>query len=178
MVGGSVLDDVASLMRRIQVSPFTASSHSHARDGDNAMPTRSASAKWEGGLKGGQGDLQRSDGTRRPVQLQLALREWSGLESRGAARGGGSGVFQHGAERRPRGERDAARRASRRRRRAQSRKSATGSAITKMVLDVTAKVPNIDDATFQKIAAATKDGCPVSKALKGIPEITLNARLG
>ena len=46
-----------------------------------------------------------------------------------------------------------------------------------MVLDVTAKVPNIDDATFQKIAAATKDGCPVSKALKGIPEITLNAKL-
>jgi osmotically inducible protein OsmC len=50
-------------------------------------------------------------------------------------------------------------------------------AITKMALDVRAVAPNIDDATFQKIAAATKDGCPVSKALKGNVEITLNATL-
>src|SRR3954470_13856260 len=34
-----------------------------------------------------------------------------------------------------------------------------GFSITKMALDVTAKVPNIDDATFQKIAAGTKEGC-------------------
>jgi osmotically inducible protein OsmC len=48
-------------------------------------------------------------------------------------------------------------------------------AITTMDLDVRASVPNIDDATFQKIAAATKDGCPVSKALKGNVNITLKA---
>jgi osmotically inducible protein OsmC len=46
-----------------------------------------------------------------------------------------------------------------------------------MALDVHAVVPNIDDATFQKIAAATKEGCPVSKALSGNVAITLNAVL-
>jgi osmotically inducible protein OsmC len=47
-----------------------------------------------------------------------------------------------------------------------------------MALDVRAVVPNIDDAAFQRIAQDTKDNCPVSKALKGNVEITLNAALG
>jgi organic hydroperoxide reductase OsmC/OhrA len=38
-------------------------------------------------------------------------------------------------------------------------------------------VPNVDDATFQTIASATKDGCPISKALKGNVKIELNAVL-
>ena len=49
--------------------------------------------------------------------------------------------------------------------------------ITTMVLTVRASVPGIDDATFQKIAAATKDGCPVSKAIKGNVNVTLSAAL-
>ena len=46
-----------------------------------------------------------------------------------------------------------------------------------MKLDVTASVPNIDDAKFQEIALATLSGCPVSKALKGNLEMSLSARL-
>jgi osmotically inducible protein OsmC len=38
-------------------------------------------------------------------------------------------------------------------------------------------VPGIDDAKFQEQAAAAKAGCPVSKALAAVPEITLNAKL-
>jgi len=38
-------------------------------------------------------------------------------------------------------------------------------------------VPDLDDATFQKIADETKDTCPVSKALSAV-EITLTAQLG
>ena len=49
--------------------------------------------------------------------------------------------------------------------------------ITTMKLDVTASVPNIDDAKFQEIALATLSGCPVSKALHGNVEMSLNARL-
>jgi lipoyl-dependent peroxiredoxin len=45
------------------------------------------------------------------------------------------------------------------------------------VLDVKATVPGIDDATFQEIAKATKEGCPVSKALKGNVDLQLEARL-
>jgi len=38
-------------------------------------------------------------------------------------------------------------------------------------------VPGIDDATFQRIAAEAKAGCPVSRALASV-EITLEATLG
>ncbi len=48
--------------------------------------------------------------------------------------------------------------------------------ITKSELSVTAKIPGIDDAKFQEIAAGAKAGCPVSKALN--MEITLEAKLG
>jgi osmotically inducible protein OsmC len=46
-----------------------------------------------------------------------------------------------------------------------------------MDLTVTATVPGIDDAAFQQIAAATKEGCPVSSALKGNVQIDLKATL-
>jgi osmotically inducible protein OsmC len=51
-----------------------------------------------------------------------------------------------------------------------------GFAITKIHLTLKAKIPGIDDAKFQKIADATKQGCPVSKVLKGAT-ITLDATL-
>jgi osmotically inducible protein OsmC len=38
-------------------------------------------------------------------------------------------------------------------------------------------VPKIDDAKFQSIAAATKEGCPVSGALKGNVQMDLDAKL-
>jgi len=50
-------------------------------------------------------------------------------------------------------------------------------AITKMQLTVVGVVPNVDDATFQRLATATKDGCIVSRALKGNMEMQMNATL-
>jgi osmotically inducible protein OsmC len=52
-----------------------------------------------------------------------------------------------------------------------------GFKITTMHLTVRAVVPNIDDATFQQLANETKAGCPVSKALSGNVELTLDASL-
>ena len=49
--------------------------------------------------------------------------------------------------------------------------------ITKIQLDVRATVAKLDDATFQKIATATKEVCPVSRALKGNVDIQLTAAL-
>jgi osmotically inducible protein OsmC len=49
--------------------------------------------------------------------------------------------------------------------------------IRRIHLDVEAKVPGIDEATFQRVAEGAKVGCPVSRALAAVPEITLNARL-
>ncbi len=49
--------------------------------------------------------------------------------------------------------------------------------ITKIELVTVARVPGLDDAAFQEHAAAAKAGCPVSRALAGVPEITLDATL-
>lgn len=55
-------------------------------------------------------------------------------------------------------------------------KDGDGFAIPKIELTTEAKVPGIDDATFQTHAAAAKAGCPVSKALAGV-DIHLTATL-
>lgn len=49
--------------------------------------------------------------------------------------------------------------------------------ITKIALTTVGKVPGVDDAGFQEHAAKAKEGCPVSKALAGVSEITLDATL-
>ncbi len=52
-----------------------------------------------------------------------------------------------------------------------------GDGITKIVLTVVGKVPGIDADGFAQAAETAKANCPVSKALAGVPEITLDARL-
>ena len=52
-----------------------------------------------------------------------------------------------------------------------------GFEITRVHVDVVADIPGIDEDQFQQIAEATKQGCPVSKVLKGA-DITMSARLG
>jgi lipoyl-dependent peroxiredoxin len=49
--------------------------------------------------------------------------------------------------------------------------------ITKIALTTVGNVPGIDEVTFQAHAAEAKAGCPVSRALAGVPEITLEASL-
>ena len=52
-----------------------------------------------------------------------------------------------------------------------------GFKITTMKLVVRATVPGMTNDAFQKIAQGTKDGCPVSKAIKGNVTIELDAAL-
>jgi lipoyl-dependent peroxiredoxin len=48
-----------------------------------------------------------------------------------------------------------------------------GFGITKIELSVTGKVPGLDAAGFEEAANGAKAGCPLSKALASVPEITL-----
>jgi osmotically inducible protein OsmC len=52
-----------------------------------------------------------------------------------------------------------------------------GEGIMKIALDVAGRVPGIDEGAFQQAADGAKQNCPVSKALTGVPEISLTARL-
>ncbi len=52
---------------------------------------------------------------------------------------------------------------------------AGGWAVTKSHLQVSARIPGADQAAFEKVAGAAKEGCPISKLLKA--EITMDAKL-
>jgi osmotically inducible protein OsmC len=49
--------------------------------------------------------------------------------------------------------------------------------ITKIELSIRGEVEGIDDDAFQQAAQGAKDNCPVSQALKGNVEVTLDASL-
>src|SRR5438874_12346278 len=53
----------------------------------------------------------------------------------------------------------------------------TGEGVKSMHLAVVGRVPGIDGDAFENAAEDAKNNCPVSKALVGIPEITLDAKL-
>jgi lipoyl-dependent peroxiredoxin len=52
-----------------------------------------------------------------------------------------------------------------------------GTGITAMRLDVTGRVPGLDENGFREAAEGAKENCPVSQALKGNVEISLEASL-
>jgi osmotically inducible protein OsmC len=50
--------------------------------------------------------------------------------------------------------------------------------LTRIDLDTEGNVSGIDEQQFRQYAEEAKAGCPVSRALAGVPEIELAARLG
>jgi osmotically inducible protein OsmC len=52
-----------------------------------------------------------------------------------------------------------------------------GEGITQIALAVEGNVPGLDEESFRAAAETAKENCPVSKALAGVPEIGLTARL-
>ena len=56
-------------------------------------------------------------------------------------------------------------------------KQGDGFVIDRIALTLDAKVPGIDNTKFQELAQGAKQGCPLSKALASVPEVTLVATL-
>ncbi len=52
-----------------------------------------------------------------------------------------------------------------------------GTGITRIELTVRGSVPGLSEDEFRQAAETAKQNCPVSKALAGVPEITLDAGL-
>ncbi len=52
-----------------------------------------------------------------------------------------------------------------------------GWAVTSSALQVLGRVPGCSDATFQAAAVAARDGCPISKALTGNVQLSVDATL-
>jgi osmotically inducible protein OsmC len=53
----------------------------------------------------------------------------------------------------------------------------SGWTVVSAVLRLRASVPNVDEATFRTAVEGAKDGCPISRALKGNVAVTLDAAL-
>jgi lipoyl-dependent peroxiredoxin len=51
-----------------------------------------------------------------------------------------------------------------------------GQGITKIALTVEGRVPGLDEDAFRQAAEGAKANCPVSQALAGVPEITLEVK--
>jgi len=141
------------------------------------MPTRKASAVWEGGLKDGKGSYNlESDTTRASYSFTSRFGEGgaSNPEELLAAAEAScysmalSGALEKNGTPPTKIATDAA---------CTIEKVGDGFQITTMKLDVRASVANIGDAKFQEIARATLTGCPMSKAIAGNVNLELNARL-
>ncbi|HEX8829946.1 MAG TPA: OsmC family peroxiredoxin [Longimicrobium sp.] len=140
------------------------------------MPTRKASATWEGGLREGKGSFEGESGAIRgsysfgsrfgdtggtnPEELLAAAEAacFSMALSVALEQNGTTATRVHT---------DAA---------CTIDKQAEGFRITTMHLTCRAQVPGIDAETFADMAAAAKAGCPVSNALAGV-DIQLDAAL-
>ena len=138
------------------------------------MPTRTASAQWQGGLKGGNGSFKGQTGLGGSYSFGSRFQEATGSnpeELLAAAEAACySMALSGGLEKEGFSPTSVETQAA-----CTVEKIGEGFKITTMKLTVKAVVPGIDDAKFQAIAAATKEGCPVSSALKGNVQIELNA---
>lgn len=138
------------------------------------MPTRTASAQWQGGLKGGNGSFKGETGLGGSYSFGSRFQEATGSnpeELLAAAEAACySMALSGGLEKEGFAPTSVETQAA-----CTVEKVGEGFKITTMKLTVKAVVPGIDDAKFQAIAAATKEGCPVSSALKGNVQIELNA---
>ena len=56
-------------------------------------------------------------------------------------------------------------------------KQESGWSVVRSALTVRAKVPGVDQATFDEAAEGARAGCPISRALNPSIEVTLNATL-
>ena len=52
-----------------------------------------------------------------------------------------------------------------------------GEGITKSAIDVVGRVPGMEASAFEEAAEQAMENCPVSKALAGVPELSVTARL-
>jgi len=141
------------------------------------MAIRTATAEWQGDLPTGEGKFSSASGALDGAySFKTRFEEEPGTnpeELIGAAHASCfsmalSGVLSQGGNP-PESIRTEAR--------VQLLKQGEGFAITKIELATVGRVPGVDQAGFEQAAQAAKENCPVSKALAGVPEITLDARL-
>jgi osmotically inducible protein OsmC len=141
------------------------------------MPTRRANATWEGGLRGGTGTFggesgvvagDYSFGSRFETAAGTNPEELLAAAEAACFSMALSGALERGGHKPERVETSAA---------CTIEKVGDRFRITRIRLDVSARVPGMDRDEFKDLAEATKSECPVSQALLGNVDIDVDARL-
>ena len=138
---------------------------------------RKASAVWQGGLKDGKGTVSTESGvlSKTPYSFSRRFESEKGTNPEELIAAAHAGCFSMalsaqlgGANLTPESIETSAD--------LTLEKLDSGWTVTKIHLNVSAKVPGADKAAFDKAAQAAKEGCPISKLLKAA-SITMDARL-
>lgn len=137
---------------------------------------RKASARWNGGLKDGKGTISTASGVLRDTQYSFSTRfeEGAGTNPEELIAAAHAGCFSmalsaqltnagHPPE-------SVETRAT-----VTMEKQDAGFTVTAVHLDVTARVPGIDQSAFATAANNAKTGCPISRLLNAT--ITMDAKL-
>jgi osmotically inducible protein OsmC len=141
------------------------------------MPTRSANARWEGDLASGNGNMHLGTGSwSGPYSAKSRFEEGEGTNPEELIAAAHAGCFSMAfahelaqAGHTPESVETTAE--------VHLNPADGGFAINRIDLHTRARVPGIDEQDFQAIGERAKAGCPVSKALAGVGEITLDATL-
>jgi osmotically inducible protein OsmC len=141
------------------------------------MPTRKASAVWEGGLRGGKGSYRAATGNvAGSYGFGSRFEEAPGSNPEELLAAAHAACFSMALS-------GALEKAGHVPARLETEASCTvervgeGFTITRMRLVVRGKVAGIDQAAFLAAAESARDGCPVSRALKGNVAFELEAKL-
>ncbi len=141
------------------------------------MPVRQAKAVWEGGLRSGQGVMELGSGAYRGAySFPSRFEEGPGTNPEELIAAAHAGCFSMalsaGLEREGFPPKRVATEA-----RVHLEMVEGKPTITRIELRTEAEVPGITPEKFLELAQAAKEGCPVSRALAGVGEISLEARL-
>ena len=137
---------------------------------------RKASAVWQGGLKDGKGIVSTESGvlSKTPYSFGTRFENVKGTNPEELIAAAHAGCFSMalsaqlgGVNLTPQSIETSAD--------LTLEKLESGWAVTKVHLNVAAKIPGADKAAFDKAAQAAKEGCPISKLLKA--QITMDAQL-
>jgi osmotically inducible protein OsmC len=141
------------------------------------MPTRTSDAEWSGDLMSGTGKMIVGHGAYTgPFSFRSRMESGSGTNPEELLAAAHAGCFSMAfsamltaAGHKPERVHTTAA--------VTFEKVGDGFSITKIALTTEGKVPGIDAEKFAKIAREAKAGCPVSKALASVQEISLDAKL-
>ncbi len=138
---------------------------------------RKASAQWRGGLKDGKGTVSTGSGAlqAKPYSFTTRFENEPGTNPEELIAAAHAGCFSMALSGQLGGAGMTAESIDTTATVTMEKVEPAGWTVTKVHLDVTAKIPNGDKAKFETAANNAKAGCPISRLLKA--EITMSAKL-